>query len=89
MSFLWMIIIGSIVGAAFKALMPGRNGAGLIALGIGDSAIAGGLQYGENQPINLVASLVGSIVLIAVYRLSASARKMERAAEQHDFRKAA
>jgi len=89
MSFLWMIMIGSIAGAVSKALMPGRDVARLIALGIGGAVIAGGVQYGENRPLDFVACLVGSIVLIAVYRLSASGRNVETVVEHHDFRKAA
>jgi uncharacterized membrane protein YeaQ/YmgE (transglycosylase-associated protein family) len=89
MTFLWMVIIGSIVGAVSKALMHGRDAARLIALGIAGSLIAGGIRYAENEPVDLALSLMGSVTLLTLYRLTATTRYIERTSEAHDLRRAA
>lgn len=76
MSFLWMIVVGLVVGAIAKFLMPGRDPGGAlitILLGIAGSVIAGLIGrsvgwYAEGEPAGFVASIVGAILLLAVYR---------------------
>lgn len=73
---LWMVIVGLIVGAIAKLIMPGRDPGGIIVtilLGIGGSVVAGligrsvGL-YREGEPVGFIASVVGAIILLAIYR---------------------
>ncbi|HEY2934129.1 MAG TPA: GlsB/YeaQ/YmgE family stress response membrane protein [Acidobacteriota bacterium] len=79
MSLLWMIIIGLIVGALAKLIMPGRDPGGIIVtilLGIGGALLAGFLGrsmgwYAEGQAAGFLASLVGAILLLMLYRLIA------------------
>lgn len=87
MQFLWMCIIGLVAGALAKLIMPGRDPGGLIItmlLGIAGSVVAGYLGrflgwYQEGQGAGLILSVVGAILLLAVYRMlrggSAGARR--------------
>lgn len=77
MQLLWMIVVGLIVGALAKLIMPGRDPGGVIVtilLGIGGSIMAGLLGravgwYGPGQPVGFIASVIGAIILLAIYRL--------------------
>ncbi|MES2437574.1 MAG: GlsB/YeaQ/YmgE family stress response membrane protein [Verrucomicrobiota bacterium] len=79
MEFLWMLIIGLIVGVIAKFLMPGKDPGGFIItilLGIGGAFVAGFLGrslgwYQLGEPTGFIASVVGAILLLAVYRLVA------------------
>jgi uncharacterized membrane protein YeaQ/YmgE (transglycosylase-associated protein family) len=76
MSFLWMIIVGLVVGAIAKFLMPGRDPGGAlitILLGIAGSVVAGLIGrsvgwYAEGEPSGFIASIVGAVILLAIYR---------------------
>jgi uncharacterized membrane protein YeaQ/YmgE (transglycosylase-associated protein family) len=77
MSILWMIIIGLVVGALAKLLMPGRDPGGVlmtILVGICGSILAGSTGraigwYAEGQPAGFIASVFGAILLLAIYRV--------------------
>jgi len=77
MHLLWMIVIGLIVGALAKLIMPGRDPGGVIVtilLGIAGSVVAGLIGravgwYSEGQPAGFIASLIGAIIILAIYRL--------------------
>lgn len=82
MSIIWMLVVGLIVGAIAKLLMPGRDPGGFIVtilLGIAGALVAGFLGrslgwYHEGQPAGILASIVGAILILAVYRLIARRR---------------
>ena len=84
MGIIWMIIIGLIVGAIAKLLMPGKDPGGFIVtilLGIAGSFLAGFLGrsmgwYAEGEPVGFIASVVGAIVLLILYRLIAGRRRV-------------
>jgi len=75
--FLWMCIIGLVAGALAKLIMPGKDPGGIIItmlLGIAGSLLAGFLGramgwYQAGEGAGLIMSVVGAIVLLAVYRL--------------------
>lgn len=75
MYLLWVILIGFIVGALARMVMPGKNPGGFfvtILLGIGGSLIGTGLGraigwYQEGQSAGFIVSLVGAILLLAIY----------------------
>lgn len=77
MNILWTIIVGLVVGALAKLIMPGRDPGGIIVtilLGIAGAFIASfvGRQlgwYGPGQSAGIVASIIGAIVLLLIYRL--------------------
>jgi uncharacterized membrane protein YeaQ/YmgE (transglycosylase-associated protein family) len=73
---LWMIIVGLIVGVLAKVIMPGHDPGGIIVtmlLGIGGSVVAGVVGrsvgwYRDGEPVGFVASVIGAILILAVYR---------------------
>ncbi len=77
MHILWMLIVGLIVGALAKLFMPGRDPGGIIItilLGIAGSFIAGFIGravgwYGPHQGAGIVASIIGAMILLLIYRL--------------------
>jgi uncharacterized membrane protein YeaQ/YmgE (transglycosylase-associated protein family) len=79
---LWAIIIGLIVGALAKAIMPGRDPGGIIVtilIGIAGSLIATFLGralgwYREGQGAGFIASLIGAIILLWIYRVIVARR---------------
>jgi uncharacterized membrane protein YeaQ/YmgE (transglycosylase-associated protein family) len=77
MVILGWILFGLIVGALAKLIMPGRDPGGLIVtilLGIAGALLGGftgralGL-YGEGDAAGFLMSLVGAVVLLALYRM--------------------
>jgi uncharacterized membrane protein YeaQ/YmgE (transglycosylase-associated protein family) len=76
MYLLWMVVVGLIVGALAKLVMPGRDPGGFIItilLGIGGSVIAGLIGrsvgwYRDGEPAGFIASVVGAVILLAIYR---------------------
>ena len=73
---LWMIIVGLIVGAFAKLLMPGRDPGGFIItilLGIVGSIVAGSIGraigwYQEGEAAGFIASVLGAVLLLYLYR---------------------
>ncbi len=71
-----MIIIGLVIGALAKVLMPGRDPGGVvmtIVLGISGSIVAGFIGrsagwYTEGEPAGFLSSVLGAILLLALYR---------------------
>lgn len=72
----WTIIIGLIVGLIARAILPGRDEAGvLVTTGLGISgALFGSVlgralgMYGPRDPVSLVMSILGAVVVLMVYR---------------------
>lgn len=72
-----MAIIGLIVGALAKLIMPGKDPGGIfitMLLGIAGALLAGWLGravgwYQEGQAAGFIMSVVGAIILLAIYRL--------------------
>ena len=77
LSLLWEAIIGLIVGAVAKLLMPGKDPGGIwitMALGIAGSIIVTWLGqaigwYQAGQSAGFIMSVVGAVLLLFVYRL--------------------
>ena len=74
MQYVWMAVVGLVVGLIARAILPGTQSLGLIltaALGIAGSFIAGfagqalGL-YQAGQNAGFIGSIVGAIVLLFV-----------------------
>jgi uncharacterized membrane protein YeaQ/YmgE (transglycosylase-associated protein family) len=76
------IIFGVIVGAVAKLLMPGRDPGGFIVtmlLGIAGALLGGFLGralgwYREGEPAGFLMSIVGAIILLAIYRMAVGRR---------------
>ena len=82
MSILLTIVIGAIVGALAKLVMPGKDPGGVIItilLGIAGSFVAGMLGhalgwYEAGDGPGIIASVIGAIILLAIYRAVAGRR---------------
>jgi uncharacterized membrane protein YeaQ/YmgE (transglycosylase-associated protein family) len=82
MSILAWIVIGLIVGALAKLVMPGRDPGGMIVtmlLGIGGALLGGAIgrtfgMYDPGQPAGWIMSILGAIVILAGYRAVAGHR---------------
>jgi uncharacterized membrane protein YeaQ/YmgE (transglycosylase-associated protein family) len=74
---LWALIIGLIVGALAKLVMPGKDPGGIIitmVTGVVGSLIATYLGralgwYQQGQSAGFIMSLLGAILLLFIYRL--------------------
>jgi uncharacterized membrane protein YeaQ/YmgE (transglycosylase-associated protein family) len=76
------LIIGLITGVVAKLLMPGRDPGGCIItmlIGVAGSFVASYLGekmgwYEQGQPAGFIASVVGAMLLLLLYRLIAPRR---------------
>ena len=76
MGLITMLIVGLVVGAIAKWIMPGNDPGGLFVtmiLGIAGSLIAGLLGrvvgwYGPGQGAGIIASVLGALLLLWGYR---------------------
>lgn len=74
MSYVWMAVIGFVVGLIARAILPGTQSLGIIltaVLGIAGSFLAGFAGramgwYTEGQPVGFLASVIGAIVLLFI-----------------------
>ena len=82
MGFIWMLIIGLIVGAVAKLIMPGKDPGGFIVtilIGIVGALLAGYIGralhwYAEGEAAGFIASVFGAILLLILYRLFTKGR---------------
>lgn len=85
MHLIWTIIIGLIVGLIARFLMPGRDPMGFILttiLGIIGALIAGYAGqalgwYRPGQGAGFIASIIGAMILLFLYRLFIGGRRRE------------
>ena len=83
MHLIWALIVGLVVGAIAKLIMPGRD-PGVIfitmLLGVAGSFVAGflgralGLYRAGDVGPGVIASIIGAMILLAVYRAVARRR---------------
>jgi uncharacterized membrane protein YeaQ/YmgE (transglycosylase-associated protein family) len=74
---IWAIIVGLIVGIIAKFLMPGKDPGGFIVtiiLGILGATVASWIgqkmgMYAEGEPVGFIASVLGAMLLLFIYRL--------------------
>ena len=79
MGILAWIVIGLVVGALAKLVMPGRDPGGIlvtIGLGIAGSLVGGSIGralgfYAPDEPAGWLMSILGAVVLLGIYRLLA------------------
>jgi uncharacterized membrane protein YeaQ/YmgE (transglycosylase-associated protein family) len=78
------IVFGLVVGALAKLVMPGRDPGGVIItmlLGVVGAVVGGWLgravgMYGPNEPAGFLMSLVGAVLLLAVYRMAVGCKRI-------------
>jgi uncharacterized membrane protein YeaQ/YmgE (transglycosylase-associated protein family) len=77
MHLLWTLLIGLVIGAVAKLLMPGKDPGGFIItmlLGIAGSFLATFLGralglYPEGASAGFIMSVIGAVLLLIIYRL--------------------
>jgi len=75
LSLLWTALIGLVVGALARLIMPGKDPGGMLVtmiLGIAGSFLGTFLgrmvgHYQEGQSAGFIMSLIGAIILLAIY----------------------
>ncbi len=75
-SIIWVLVIGLVVGAIAKLLMPGKDPGGCIItilLGVAGAFVASYLGqalgwYQPGQPAGFIGSVVGAMILLLLYR---------------------
>jgi len=81
-TIIWTLIIGLVIGAVAKLLMPGKDPGGCIItmlLGIAGAFVAGYIGrvagwYQPGQPAGFIASVIGAMILLLLYRIIAGRR---------------
>ncbi|MEO6939620.1 MAG: GlsB/YeaQ/YmgE family stress response membrane protein [Candidatus Kapaibacterium sp.] len=77
MHYLWMALIGLVIGVVAKFLTPGRTPGGCIitmVIGLLGSIIGGWLGrelgfYHEGEPAGFIVSVIGAVILLFVYQI--------------------
>lgn len=77
MTWLWIILIGFVVGLIAKLLTPGRDPMGFILttlVGIGGSVLATWAGqtmgwYAPGQPAGFIGAVIGAVVLLLLLRI--------------------
>ena len=85
MHLLWALIVGLVVGAIAKAIMPGKDPGGIIVtmlLGVAGAMVAGllgsalGIYHRGATGPGIIASVIGSVILLALYRAVVGRRRV-------------
>ncbi len=83
MNFIWTLVIGLLIGAVAKLLMPGKDPGGCIItmlLGLAGSALGGwlgsllGLQAAGGFGA-FIGGVIGAIILLLIYRMILGRKK--------------
>ena len=82
MEIIGWIFFGLIVGVIGKLLMPGRDPGGFVVtilLGIAGALLGGFIGrslglYREDDPVGFIMAVIGSIVLLVIYRFAVGRR---------------
>ena len=77
MHIIWTLVIGLVIGAIAKLVMPGKDPGGIIItmlIGVAGSVVAFYLGrafgwYAQDEAAGFIASIVGALILLAGYRM--------------------
>ncbi|HEY5926939.1 MAG TPA: GlsB/YeaQ/YmgE family stress response membrane protein [Kofleriaceae bacterium] len=84
MSILMTLIVGLIVGALAKLVMPGRDPGGFIItilLGVAGAFLGGWIGhalgwYEAGEAPGIIVSVIGAVILLAIYRAVIGRRRV-------------
>jgi uncharacterized membrane protein YeaQ/YmgE (transglycosylase-associated protein family) len=85
MHIIWTLVVGLVVGALAKLIMPGRDPGGVIVtmlIGVAGAFVARflGRAFGMYQTADtgrgILASIIGALILLAVYRMAVGRRRL-------------
>lgn len=74
---IWALIVGLVVGAVARLLMPGKDPSGIfvtIIIGIMGSVLAYWIGramgfYAEGEPVGFISSVIGAMLFLGLVRL--------------------
>jgi uncharacterized membrane protein YeaQ/YmgE (transglycosylase-associated protein family) len=77
MQLLWTLIIGLVIGAVAKFIMPGKDPGGIIVtmlIGVAGSFVGTWVGrilglYSEGQSAGFIMSVIGALILLGIYHL--------------------
>lgn len=84
MHIIWSLIIGLIVGAVAKLLMPGKDPGGIVVtmlIGIVGAVLAGfigralGVYHAGDAGPGIIASIIGAVAVLGIYRAVTGRRR--------------
>ncbi len=84
MGLIWALVIGLIVGALAKLIMPGRDGGGVIVtmlLGVAGSFLAllvgraMGVYTMQDDGPGIIASVIGALLILGGWRMIVQRRR--------------
>ncbi len=78
MYIIWALLVGLVVGALAKLVMPGKDPGGIFVtmlIGVAGAIIASFIGraagwYASTEGAGFIASIIGSILLLGAYRLA-------------------
>jgi len=84
MHILWTLIVGLVVGALAKLVMPGRDPGGIIItilLGVAGAFLGGWIGhalgwYSVGEGPGVIMSVIGAVILLGIYRLVIGRRRV-------------
>ncbi len=84
MSILTTLIVGLIVGALAKLVMPGKDPGGFIItilLGVAGAFVGGWIGhalgwYAAGEGPGIIVSIIGAVILLAIYRVVIGRRRV-------------
>lgn len=76
---IWALLVGLVVGAVAKFVMPGKDPGGIfitMLLGVAGSMLANWIgknagMYAQGDSAGFIASVIGAMILLAIYRMVA------------------
>ena len=74
---IWALLVGLVVGAVAKFVMPGKQPGGIfitMLLGVAGAILANWIGqstgvYGENEAAGFIGSVVGAMIILVIYRM--------------------
>ena len=74
---IWALLVGLVVGAVAKFVMPGKDPGGIFVtmlLGVAGAMTANWIGrstgvYGENEVAGFIGAVIGAMILLALYRI--------------------
>mgnify|MGYP003529676928 CR=1 FL=1 len=74
---IWALLVGLVVGAVAKFVMPGKDPGGIfitMLLGVAGSMLANWIgrnagMYAEGDAAGFIASVIGAMILLVIYRM--------------------
>ena len=86
MDWLWLILMGLVIGVVAKLLMPGKDPGGCVVtmlLGVAGALLAGVIGrmfniYQPNEPAGFIGGVIGAMLILGVYRIATQKERKKK-----------